>query len=344
MPSKIKVAIATHAGGAHLGAYYSALRATQEVESVAFADPSGKYHKAAAKALGSRLAKSYKDVGTMLKEFRPAMTIVTMEAAKAPPVIAQVLESGSHVFAEKPACVKTADFERLTKLADAKHRYLMLALANRRNSEAMFARKLIADGALGKLYAVDLQLVADQTRLTRKSYQNAWFTKKARAGGGFLSWLAIHWLDLAEYLTGLHVEQVAGFTANVGGQPVDIEDSIAAGLRYEKNVLGTLSAGYFLDRGYHSQIKIWGAHGWLRLQQMEASPLEWYTTKGTNKGKVQTWKGSKQPRGYTPFVRECVRAAAGLRKPPISNAESLQAVRVVYSIYDAAATGKVAKV
>ena len=343
MPDKIKVAIATHAGGAHLGSYYSALRATDEVESVAFADPDGKYQKAATKALGSKLAKTYKDVGTMLKEYKPALTLITMEAVKAPPVIEQALEAGSHVFAEKPACVKTADFAKLTKLADAKHKYLMLALANRMNPEIHAARKLIKQGTIGRLYALQLQLVADQTRLTRKSYQNAWFTKKSRAGGGFLSWLAIHWLDLAAHLTGLTLQQVAGFTANVGGQPIDVEDSIAASLRYENKVLGSLTAGYYLDRGYHSQIKLFGSHGWLRLQQMQDSPLEWYSTKGENKGKPQTWRGGKRPRGYTPYVRECVKAAAGLRKPPISNAESLQAVRTVYSIYDAAATGKVVK-
>jgi len=194
------------------------------------------------------------------------------------------------------------------------------------------------------VYGIDLQLVADQTRLTRPAYRKTWFAKKSRAGGGFLSWLGIHWLDLPVYLTGLQVQQVAGFTANVGGQPIDIEDSAAATMRYENNVLGTLMSGYFLDRGYHSQIKIWGSAGWIHPQQMETDPLSWYSTRGKHKGKVQTYDGPKKPRGYTPFVQACVRACAGLQKPPVSNAESLHAIKTVYAIYDAAAAGKTVKV
>jgi predicted dehydrogenase len=296
--------------------------------------------KSAKKSLGARLIKTDKNISAMLKDFNPKLTLVSTEAVKAPAVIETVLKAGSHVFAEKPACVQSKDFERLVQLADGKHLHLMLALANRLNPEITKARQLLKTGTIGKVYGIDLQLVADQTRLTRTSYQKAWFTKKSRSGGGFLSWLGIHWLDLASFLTDLKVQQVAGFTANVGGQPIDIEDSAAATMRYENNVLGTLISGYFLDRGYNSQIKIWGSSGWIQLQQMESSPLSWYSSKGKNKGVVQKYTGPKQPRGYTPFVHSCVRACAGLQSPPVSNVESLHAVKTVYAIYDAAKSGK----
>jgi len=41
MSERIKVAVITHAGGAHLGAYLSSLAAAEEVESVVLADPDG---------------------------------------------------------------------------------------------------------------------------------------------------------------------------------------------------------------------------------------------------------------------------------------------------------------
>lgn len=340
MPDKIKVALATHAGGAHLGAYFAALAATKEIESVALADPSGQHAAAAKKALGDKLGATYDDVGKMLKTFEPTLTLVTMEAVAAPPVISQVLDSGSHVFAEKPACVKAKDFRELKNLADAKHLHLMLAFANRLNPEVQRARQLIQDGDIGKVYGVDMHLIADQTRLTRPSYQKSWFTQKDRAGGGHLSWLGIHWLDLATYLTGARVKQVAGFTANVGGQPIDIEDSAAVTMRYDNGTLGTLTSGYYLDRGYHSHIKIWGSAGWLHLEQMKDKPLQWYSSRGQNKGQIQEFNGSKQPRGYTPFVQAAVRASAGLQNVPISNDDSLHAVETVYAMYDAAASGQ----
>ena len=340
MPEKIKVAVATHAGGAHLGAYFSALAATKEIESIALADPSGRHNAAAKKALGDKLGATYDDVGKMLKAFQPTMTLVTMEAALAPPIIEAALERGSHVFAEKPSCVKAADFRKLKNLADAKHLHLMLAFANRLNPEVQRARQLIRDGDIGKIYGVDMHLIADQTRLTKPSYQKAWFTQKERSGGGHLIWLGIHWLDLATYLTGAKVQQVAGFTANVGGQPINVEDSAAVTMRYDSGALGTLTSGYYLDRGYHSHIKIWGSAGWLHLEQMKDKPLKWYSTRGKKKGEIQEFGGSKQPRGYTPFVQAAVRACAGLQETPISNADSLHAIETVYAMYDAAASGR----
>ena len=138
----------------------------------------------------------------------------------------------------------------------------MLALANRINPEIVAARAIMESEQIGKLYGLEMHLVADQTRLTRQTYQQQWFAQKHRAGGGHLIWLGIHWLDLAMHITGSSITEAAGFTANIGGQPIDIEDSAAAAFRFDNGVLGTITSGYYLDKGYHSHIKIWGV-GWM---------------------------------------------------------------------------------
>ena len=340
MPKPIKVALLTHAGGAHVSAYLNALKATEECSSVVLGDPDEHNNESATKVLGDKLTKTSRHVGELLAAEKPQMALVTMEAGLAPPVIDAALDAGCHVFAEKPACVRVADFKPLVEKADRQHRFLMLALANRLNPEVVAARNLIQTGKIGKLYGLEMHLIADQTRLTRKSYHQQWFAQKKRAGGGHLIWLGIHWLDQAMHLTGSSIETVSGFTANVGGQPIDIEDSAAAALRFDNGMLGTITSGYYLDRSYHSHIKIWGSAGWLHLEPMKDQPLTWYSTKGNAAGKVQTWEGSKQPRGYTPFVRAAVLACAEMSDPPISSAHSLRALRTVYGIYEAAESGK----
>jgi predicted dehydrogenase len=156
-----------------------------------------------------------------------------------------------------------------------------------------------------------------------------------------LIWLGIHWLDLAMHITGRNIDQVAGFTANVGGQSLGVEDSAAAALHFDNGMLGTLTSGYYLDRGYHSHLKLWGSTGWLHLQPMEDQPLRWSSTQGPNAGQIQTWTGDKEPRGYTPFVRAAVQACANLTPPPITSQESLRALRTVFAVYSAAETRKV---
>ena len=336
MPQPVKVGLVTNATGAHVGAYLNALRDTKACASVAIADPDNRWVDSARKVLGPKLTAVYRDAKAMLAKEQPTLAMVTMEAKIAPTAIDGALEAGCHVFAEKPACLSAKEFAPLINKADSKHLHVMFALANRLNPEFITARQLIADGVIGKVYGVDAHLVADQPRLTNAGFRAQWYAQKKRAGGGHLVWLGIHWLDLIQNLTGSDITEVNGFIANVGGQPIDIEDSATATLRFDNGTLGTFTSGYYLKRGYHSGIKVWGSEGWLHLQQMLDQPLHWLSNKGENAGKVQTWKGNKQPRGYTPFVRACVEAIANDTEPPISNADSLRAVKVVYAIYDAA--------
>ncbi|MAR11380.1 MAG: oxidoreductase [Blastopirellula sp.] len=340
MDDKIQVGLITHGAGAHVGAYLQALAAAPHCGEVILVDPDNAWQADAKRVLGAKLAGVRRDFRQVLRQDPPGMVLVTREARTAPPVIDAALEAGCHVFAEKPACVRVADFAPLVQKADAKHRYLMLALANRTNPEIAAARQIMRSGRLGKLFGVEMHLIADQTRLTRPAYHRQWFAHKERAGGGHLIWLGIHWLDLAMYITGSQIVETAGFTTNVGGQPIDIEDSAVAACRFESGALGTLTSGYYLDKGYHSHIKIWGSDGWLHLEPMRQEPLTWYSRQGDQAGQTVVWEGSKEPRGYSPFVAAAVQACAEMSAPPISNADSLRALKTVFAIYSSAAEGK----
>jgi predicted dehydrogenase len=340
MPKTIKVAVLTNAEGAHLGAYLPALAKTEEVESVVLADASGRIAAQAEKALGAKLKATYKSEAELLKKEQPHMALVSLEARLAPPVIDAALEAGCHVLCEKPSCVRAEDFAPLVRKAQQKHRHLMLALANRVHAPVREARRIIREGLLGKIYGVEVHLVADQTRLKREAYRKEWYCIKARGGGGNLIWLGIHWLDLALFITGLKVKQTAGFAGVVGGQPLDIEDSAAVALRFDNGTFGTMTAGYYLDKGYQSHLQIWGEHGWLRLASIEDLPLEWYSTKDGKDAKVHRFEYAKGQRSYTPFVRAAVRASAGLDEPPVRGEECLHVLQTIFAFYQAARTGR----
>src|SRR5262245_20316566 len=344
MPKAIKVGVITQAEGAHLPDYFGSLAKIEEAEAVALADPSGKSVEAARKALGDKLKDVYKDPAELLKRFEPHMVVVSLEAIKAPPVIEVALEAGCHVFAEKPSCTRATDFEKLTKLAQQKHRHLMLAMANRSHAPVREARRLIRTGKLGKVYGVEVHLVTDQTRLKSEEYRKSWLCSKARAGGGQLIWVGIHWLDLVLFITGLRIKQVAGFAGLVGGQPIDIEDSAALSLRFDNGSFGTMTSGYYLDKGYHSHVQVWGEHGWLRLAAVEELPLEWYSTKDVKEPKVERFEYPRGERGYLAFLKAAVRAAAGLGEPPITGDEGLHVLRTIFAFYESARTGRVGAV
>ena len=260
------------------------LAAAASVTRVVLADPDGNWLPIATERLGPKLARTYACPLELLAAEAPLMALIAMEAGLAPPVITAALECGSHVLAEKPSCLHARDFRPLAALADAKGLHIMLALSNRLNPEVEKARELVSGGTIGEVYGMELHMCADQTRLGRTGYGERWEASKARAGGGHLVWLGIHFLDLAMHITGSSISQVSGFTANVGehGKKHDVEDSAVAALRFDNGTLGTCTSAYFTDSGYNSHMKIWGSKGWVHLEQHGPAadlsfPLSWYT-------------------------------------------------------------------
>lgn len=329
----MKVGVLTQTGGAHLSLYFASLKKISEVTSVTLADPDGTNEAEARQILGDKLTNLYRSHEELLNRERPALALVSMEAARGPETIRAALERGCHVLAEKPACVRAEDFEPLVKLAEEKQLHLMLALANRLNPEILEAKRLIEAGDIGKIYGIEMHLIQDQTRLGSPDYQKSWFADRTRAGGGHLTWLGIHWLDLAMYLTGSDIVDAAGFTTNIGGENIKIEDSAAVVLRFSNGILGTLTSGYYLDKGYQSRLRIWGSKGWLSIDAGDQPTLRVYRNgiTGSAEGDVTADRGGHD--AYTVFVRAGILASLGKAPPPITGPECLRVLRVLYDIY-----------
>ncbi len=338
------VALITHADGPHLSAYIDGLAKTPEVETVRLCDSTGATVDAVRKGLGAKLSGVYRSTAELFGANRCGLAVITMEAALAPPAIHAALDAGCHVMAEKPACVRSSDFAPLVAKANARKRNLMLALANRVDPVMQEARRIVQSGAIGRMYGLEMHTIADQTRLTRPAYHQTWTAKKSRSGGGHLMWLGIHWLDLAMFITGSRIEQVAGFAGNVGGQPIDTEDSAVVSFRFANRTLGNITSGYYLDRGKQLFIKVWGSHGWVEVNHHDsANPLQWYSTK---EGKPESgrFKPTGSGGGYTPYVAHVVRASLGVEPPVLSPDESLFVLETVFASYRAAETGRTQQV
>ena len=193
----VTVALVSHLGGPHVSAYIDGLAAATAVTRVALVSPDGAWVEECEAALGDKLGAVYTDVEAMFASETPILTVVAYEAVLGPPIVRAVLEHGCHVMAEKPSAVSVEAIQELAALADAKGVMLMLALANRLLPEVIETKRLIDSGAIGKIFGIEMHMVADQTRLTRPGYGERWEASKARAGGGHLIWLGIHWLDVS---------------------------------------------------------------------------------------------------------------------------------------------------
>jgi len=339
----IKVGVITEPSGSHLGSYLKSLAGCQGIEQIALADETGETFGQARSILGGRFAKlrTFREYHEMIKVIKPDMALVTLQAHRMPSAIRIALEGNCHVLAEKHPCVRIEDFEPLVRTAESKQRHLILAFANRFSPLVKKAKELVQSGLLGKLFGTDVYLIADQTRLKNPEYQQSWRALKDKAGGGHLVALGIHYLDLVQFITNDKVRQVCGFSQNVGGQPIEVEDAAVAALQFENGMVGTLHSGYYLDHSYHTQIVIWGSQGWLRFNLIEKTPLRWYSSAAGSPTQVQSFSDTTDflSNQYLPLVQAAVNAARGIEQPPLNGAEGLQVLKAVFGFYSAAKTG-----
>ncbi|MBM4437262.1 MAG: Gfo/Idh/MocA family oxidoreductase [Actinobacteria bacterium] len=337
------VAFVTQAKARHRLSYQEAIRDVDAITAAVLVDPTGTTFEESQVKIGGKFKKGYPSVAEMLRrKERPAMAIVSLIASEAPAVIASLLEAGIPVMAEKPACVKPADFARLVELGERRGAPLMLALANRLAPWVEDARRIVQGGGIGKLYAVRGLTLADQTRIWTKP---DWALVKAQGGGGHLIWLGVHWLDALTFITGDRITAVQAMCPLVGGASIDVEDLSLVNFTLASGAHGTLTAGYLLDRWYQQDMTFWGAQGWVRFGAADKNELEWHGTHpAMNENPDRRFTYNTFGGGYTPWIRECLRASLGEIAPPITGADGLSVLRTIFAAYAAAASGRTVQV
>jgi predicted dehydrogenase len=158
--------------------------------------------------------------------------IVATPASSHHSIAMQVLESGKHVFVEKPLATTTRDADELTVLAETNKRTLMVGHTFLYNAAVRYAKKLLADEELGQLYYIYSQrLNLGQVR----SDVNAWWN------------LAPHDVSILLYLMDGKLPASVSATGVSYIQP-GIEDVVFATLKWANGVTGHIHVSW-LDPG-----------------------------------------------------------------------------------------------
>lgn len=172
------------------------------------------------------------DVDALLSDPEIDAVVVATPAASHHALAKQALESGKHVFVEKPLATSTAQADELVNLAASTGKTLMVGHTFLYNAAVRYARKLLADESLGQLYYIYSQrLNLGQVR----SDVNAWWN------------LAPHDVSIMMYLMNDELPATVSATGVSYIQP-GIEDVVFATLKWSNGVTGHIHVSW-LDPG-----------------------------------------------------------------------------------------------
>ncbi len=257
---------AVHRMAARLDGHY------QLVAGVFSSDPEKTRRSAA--ALGVDAARAYPSVDAMLAGEKNRLDGVEVISIVTPNHLhyeqsAACLEAGLDVICDKPLTTNHADAEKLVKLAAEKKRLLGVTFNYTGYPMVRHAKQLVADGLIGTLRVVQAEYPQGwlATALEKSGQKQAtWRTDPKQAGAGALGDIGSHSFQLAEFVTGEKVAEVAAdVTAIVPGRAID--DNVNVLLRFAGGARGSLWASQVALGHLNShRLRVYG----------EAGSIEWY--------------------------------------------------------------------
>jgi predicted dehydrogenase len=165
--------------------------------------------------------------------------------------------AGKHVLVEKPLEVSLASAERLVALSRGSGRRFGVVLQHRFRPGAQRLRRLIGQGALGRIEAGSVSVPWWRPQ---SYYDEPGRGTLARDGGGVLITQAIHVVDLFRSLVGVRAVEAAQVTTTALHR-METEDYVAALLRLGEGGPGTLMATTAMCPGLPERIEILATRG-----------------------------------------------------------------------------------
>jgi predicted dehydrogenase len=210
------------------------------------------------------------------KERMDFVAIVTPNHMHFPPA-KMALENGFHVLSDKPATFNLAEARKLGELVKKTgqlygltHNYTGYPLVKE-------ARDMVAAGKLGKIRKVVVEYPQGwlATRLEAGGQkQAAWRTDPKRSGAaGCIGDIGTHAENLAEYITGLQISELAAdLTAFVKGRKLDDDGNVL--LRFKGGAKGVLhSSQISVGEENNLNIRVYGELGGLEWHQREPNTM-----------------------------------------------------------------------
>ena len=257
------------------------------------------------------------------------------------PISIAAMNYGKHVLCEKPLTKTLGEAEEVLAAARANRVTLKCGFNHRHHPGIQKAKSWFDEGIIGELNFIRCRYGI----CGRPGYEKEWRANPEITGGGQLMEQGIHGVDLSRWFLGEFTE-VVGFSATRFWNIAPLEDNAFALLRTEKGQVASLHSSLtqwknlfsfelFGQDGYIVVEGLGGSYGTERVILSKRALLEPFREEITEfRGGDHSW--------YEEW-KEFVAAIQEDREPLGNGYDGLQALRLVYAIYESAAGSKIVK-
>lgn len=235
--------------------------------------------------------------------------------------------AGKHVLCEKPMSTSVADAEAMIAACKQAHVKLMIAYRCHYEPTNLRAVKLIREGALGQVQAIE--------SVNGFNIGQDWRLKRKLAGGGPLMDVGIYSLNACRYLTGEEPADLSAFASVIDqdGRFREVEENLSWTMRFPSGIVASCNTSYGANmNGYY---RVHGSQGWL-----EASPAFYYDglrLRGEFGGtQIDEFNPAKDPSHFQLQAEHFSHCVQNNQEPKTPGEEGLQDMRLMTRIYHSA--------
>lgn len=249
-------------------------------------------------------------------------------------------QAGKHILVEKPMALTLADADAMIGAAQAANVRLGVALQRRAEPHFQAIHAAVAAGALGELTlgTVTIPYFRAQRYYDQAEWRGTW----ALDGGGVLMNQGIHLIDVLLWLMGDPVAAQAA--AGTLRRAIEVEDTLAATLRFASGAFATVAASTTIEPGFPHRVAVYGTRGGLEIEGEQL--VRWQSADGiappcdvapppSDAGAAGDPRGIA-PSGHTALLRDMIMAVREGRPPLVDGAEGRRSLAAVLAIYTVA--------
>lgn len=260
----------------------------------------------------------------------------------------KAIRSGKHVLVEKPLEITEERCAQLIEAADEHNVKLGVIFQSRFAPANRAVYEAVRAGRFGRMVLGDayVKWFRSQEYYASGAWRGTWELD----GGGALMNQAIHSVDLLLWLMG-PVKSVFAHADCLAHTGIEVEDTVAAVLRFESGAIGVIEATTSVQPGYPKRIEVHGSKGGAVL--VDDAVASWHEEEDVKAGEEMLARYGATHRSGTASdpmamsfdnhrrqIEDFIEAVKEGRRPLIDGREGAKSVAVVRAIYRSAESGE----